>query len=164
MKKYAFVLLLMPIICLSQNCKLSGNVVNDKKLPIAFASVCLKNQSDTLNRKVGTTNDKGFFEIVNIAKGSYSLQVQYVGFTTYSEIIAIKNDRSNKEITLNDLETKLEEVVVSSKQPTVKRKIDRLEFNVENTILSNNNAWEILKKTPSVTVAGGNLSPPEAAG
>jgi hypothetical protein len=158
MKKYVFVLLLMPIICLSQNFKFSGNVVNDMKLPIAFASVCLRSQSDTLIRKVSTTNDKGFFEIEDIVKGSYSLQVRSVGFVTYSEIIAIENEISNKEITLNNLETKLEQVVVSSKQPTLKRKIDRLEFKVENTILSNNNAWEILKKTPGVTISGGNLS------
>ena len=66
------------------------------KLPIAFASVCLTNQSGTLIRKVGTTNDKGFFEIEDILKGSYSLQIQSVGFAAYSEIIAIENDISNK--------------------------------------------------------------------
>jgi hypothetical protein len=158
MKKYVFVLLLMPMLCLSQNFKFSGSVVNNKKIPIAFASVCLTNQSDTLVRKVGVANEKGGFEIGNIQKGSYSMQVKSVGFASYSEIIAIGNDVGKKEVVLQELETNLEEVVVSSKKPTLKRKIDRLEFNVENTILSSNNAWEILKKTPGVTVSGGDLS------
>jgi hypothetical protein len=158
MKKLILVLLLLPIIGVSQNFNFSGTVVNDKKAPIAFASVCLKNQSDTLIQKVVKSNDKGFFEVMNIPKGSYSVQVQSVGFANFSKIIAVENDTSNQVITLHDLENQLAEVVVSAKQPTLKRKIDRLEFNVENTILSSNNAWEILKKTPGVTVAGGDLS------
>lgn len=158
MKKYIFVLLLMPMLCLSQNFKFSGSVVNHKKEPIAFASVSLTNQSDTLVRKVGVVNEKGIFEIGSVPKGSYSMQVKSVGFAIHSEIIAVENDIEKKEVVLQELVTKLEEVVVSSKKPTLKRKMDRLEFNVENTILSNNNAWEILKKTPGVTVSGGDLS------
>src|SRR5690606_13263558 len=41
--------------------------------------------------------------------------------------------------------------------PKIKQKIDRLVFDVENSTLSNLNTWEILKRTPNITVRNGNL-------
>ncbi len=40
---------------------------------------------------------------------------------------------------------------MTKRKPVVKRKVDRLEFNVENSNISSLNAWEILKNTPGVT-------------
>lgn len=39
----------------------------------------------------------------------------------------------------------LNAVSVSGKKPMLKRKADRLEFNIENTPLQNLNGWDILK-------------------
>ncbi|WKS95502.1 outer membrane beta-barrel family protein [Riemerella columbina] len=49
------------------------------------------------------------------------------------------------------------QVVFTKKSPVLKRKIDRLEFKVENSNLSALNAWEILKKTPSVSILGQSI-------
>lgn len=47
---------------------------------------------------------------------------------------------------------------MTKRKPVVKRKVDRLEFNVENSNISSLNAWEILKKTPNVTASNNVLT------
>ena len=50
-------------------------------------------------------------------------------------------------------ENKLEEVIISAKKPTIKRKVDRLIFNIENSIISSGgDAIDVLQKTPGVRV------------
>lgn len=44
----------------------------------------------------------------------------------------------------------LDEVVVTANRPKVERKVDRLVFNVENTVLSQSSSWDILNQTPGV--------------
>ncbi|NJW54685.1 Plug domain-containing protein, partial [Salinimicrobium sp. CDJ15-91] len=52
----------------------------------------------------------------------------------------------------------LAEVSINYKNPSVKREVDRLVFNVENTTLSHGSSWDILKKTPGVILSGENLT------
>lgn len=52
----------------------------------------------------------------------------------------------------------IEAVKITGRKPLVKRKVDRLEFNIDNTPLQNLNAWEILKNTPNVQVKNETLS------
>lgn len=54
--------------------------------------------------------------------------------------------------------TKLKELSLEYKKPKIIRKADRIEFNVENTILSSNNAWEIVKRSPNVQTSADQLS------
>lgn len=49
-------------------------------------------------------------------------------------------------------------VEIIGKKPMVKRKVDRLEFNIDNTPLQNLNGWEILKNTPNIQVQNETLS------
>lgn len=52
----------------------------------------------------------------------------------------------------------LNSVSISGKKPMLKRKADRLEFNIENTPLQNLNGWDILKNTPNVVVKNEELT------
>lgn len=158
MKTIINLLLLIPFLGLSQDIKFSGLVHNSKKQPVEFVTVSLLNPSDSLVYKKTITDEKGIFEINAIAKGNYVLKVSAIGFTDYSEVVSIEKPENSRQIILTEITNNLEEVTISSKKPTIKRKIDRLEFNVENSILSSNNAWEILKKTPGVTVNGSTIS------
>lgn len=49
-------------------------------------------------------------------------------------------------------------VEIQGKKPLIKRKIDRLEFNIDKTPLQNLNAWEILKNTPGIQMQNETLS------
>lgn len=52
----------------------------------------------------------------------------------------------------------LNTVSINSRKPMLKRKADRLEFNIEQTPLQNLNGWDILKNTPSVVVKNDALT------
>ena len=53
-------------------------------------------------------------------------------------------------VRLTEKTEELNGVVVTAKRPTVKRLVDRLVFNVENSTLSENNVLDVLKHTPGV--------------
>ncbi len=157
-KNLIFVLVLISNYSFSQSIKFSGLVFNSKKENVSDAKITISNQIDSLKTYNFVSTKKGFFEIKNIKSGKYNLTITANGFQEFSDVLNLENDMLNKEIILKEISNKLDEVVIQTKKPTIKRKIDRLEFNVENTILSNNNAWEIIKKTPEVLVSGSDIS------
>lgn len=157
MKKLIIVLLLSNI-CFSQNVKFTGLVFDSKKEVVSNAKISVADLLDNLKIYNSTTNEKGFFEINIVETGKYNIKISANGFQEVNEVLNLNYDVLNKEIILQEISNKLDEVVIQTKKPTIKRKIDRLEFNVENTILSTNNAWEIIKKTPEVLVSGSDIA------
>ncbi len=158
MKNLIIVLILISNYSFSQNVKFSGLVFNSKKEIVSNAKITISNQIDSLKTYNFVSNEKGLFETNNIKSGKYNLIISANGFQEFKDVLNLENDVLNKDFTLQETSNKLEEVVIQTKKPTIKRKIDRLEFNVENTILATNNAWEIIKKTPEVQVSGSDIS------
>ncbi len=62
---------------------------SDEESPLEGATVILKDTSYTT-----TTDDEGFFEILNIGVGKYTLIVEKKGFEEFSEDIEIKKDET----------------------------------------------------------------------
>jgi hypothetical protein len=158
MKQYIFLLVLFPFIGIGQQ-KISGTILDSKKNPVEFTSVFLLKQQDSLFYKSTQTDKKGFFEIKEIEKGSYILKISAYGYSDKYLNLNLQADSPLLPIILEQTAEMLNGVTITTSKPIIKRKIDRLEFTVENSSLSNNNAWEILGKTPSVTAMGnGNLT------
>lgn len=70
---------------------------------------------------------------------------------------AQKEDTTKKTLK-KDTTIVLDAVSVNYKKPMLKRKADRLEFNIDQTPLQNLNGWDILKNTPNVVVKNDELS------
>ncbi|SOD14779.1 outer membrane beta-barrel family protein [Pedobacter xixiisoli] len=70
---------------------------------------------------------------------------------------AQKEDSTRKTLK-KDTTIVLDAVSVNYKKPMLKRKADRLEFNIDQTPLQNLNGWDILKNTPNVVVKNDELS------
>jgi len=66
-------------------------------------------------------------------------------------------DTTNKSLK-GDTAVVLKTVNVNYKKPMLKRKADRLEFNIDQTPLQNLNGWDILKNTPNVVMKNDQLS------
>jgi hypothetical protein len=98
------------------------------------------------------------FVLENLPRGDYRLKITAIGFKTYSQQIALQADRQLPPIDLISDLNQLKEVMVFGKRPTITRKIDRVDFNVENTALSSSNAWEIIKRAPGVQSGGDQLA------
>ena len=126
--------------------------VKDSISYIEFANVILM---DVDNNFVSgsITNDEGSFTIKS-NKGKYNLKVSFIGYKDWVREVLVENkDIDLGNIQLIQSENKLEEVIISAKKPTIKRKVDRLIFNIENSIISSGgDAIDVLQKTPGVRV------------
>ncbi|WP_181364021.1 TonB-dependent receptor domain-containing protein [Algibacter marinivivus] len=139
-------------ICFSQQFAISGNVIDLNNKPIAYTNVVIVSKENSEIIKGATTNDDGVFRIENIDKGNYIIKISFLGFENYSKDLELKANIDLGLILLKENNQELEGVIVLAKRPTIKRLVDRLVFNVENSTLSNNNVLDVLKHTPGVLV------------
>lgn len=134
---------------------LSGKIVDDQGNPITYASLKLySNKVDTISR---VADEYGKFSFDNIIKDRYFLHVYHVQSLdtlieifpdNFSNMLLIKASR-NRSISL-------QEVTVVGQKPRIEQLIDRMVFNVNESVLAtNDNGWELLNKVPGVTSNGG---------
>jgi iron complex outermembrane receptor protein len=108
MKKITFFLFLFTSILVNaQSFKLSGKVIDEKKKPLPTATILVKE-----TKKGFTTDLDGNFS-VNLTKGTYTIEVSYLGYKTISEKITLSKDEEYV-IKLKPDTTVLEEVLVSA--------------------------------------------------
>jgi len=158
MKKIILLLLFLPIALYAQEFKITGTIKDKASQVLQFADVLLLTIPDSTLVVSTLSLDNGTFELRSPA-GNYTLKISTLGFEDYYSPVMINKDINVGNIILTNTPKELDNVNINAKRPIVKRKIDRLEFDVENSALSSTNAWEILRKTPTVTASsGGNLT------
>ncbi|MGB5420392.1 outer membrane beta-barrel protein [Algibacter sp.] len=157
-KLFTTFLFFVTTLCFSQQFTITGSVKDANNEPIGYSNVVLidKINSDVL--KGTTTNEKGVFEFENVENGEYTLRISYLGFEDYTKEITLNKNINLENILLNESFQELEGVKIMAKRPTVKRLVDRLVFNVENSTLSNNNVLDVLKHTPGVLVSNEKIT------
>jgi len=141
----------------SQVFELKGEVKDQYQEPVAFASVFLLTVTDSVLVKGTSADENGAFLFSDIAEGLYLLKASYVGQMSDNLAIEILKDTKIGALILEQHTEELNEVTVVSNKPVVERKVDRIVFNVENTVLSQNSSWDILSQTPGVIVMNGDL-------
>ncbi|MCG1034791.1 TonB-dependent receptor [Polaribacter sargassicola] len=108
MKKISFFLFLFAsLLANAQSLTLKGKVIDENNTSLPGATILVKE-----NNKGTSTDFNGNFSI-NLEKGTYTIQVSFIGYTTVSKEITLVQ---NKEINfvLNSNENVLEEVLVSA--------------------------------------------------
>ncbi|MBV6881623.1 outer membrane beta-barrel family protein [Epilithonimonas ginsengisoli] len=148
MKFYTTILLIFPILIWSQSIK--GHIENEKQEPISEGVIQIN------EKEIYNSDEKGNFEIDGISVFPVSLSIKKTGFRDY-ELTLEESDLSLNIILKKDTLNTIETVTIRANKPLLKRKIDRLEFNIDNTPLQNLNAWDILKSTPNVLVKNEEL-------
>jgi len=143
---------------LKGNGQINGIVLDaDTKLPIEYATVILYTKGAKNAIGGATANEKGLYKITNLPNGVYKVDIEFVGYKTISvDNIEIDNAHSNVNInTISLVKSKstLAEVTVKSSAKTIDNKIDKMVFNAEKDISSQNGvATDLLKKIPMVSV------------
>jgi hypothetical protein len=150
--KYLMVLLLLfSFIGYSQTYTLKGNIKDINKESIAFANIVLQANDGDL-KKGTTTDENGLFQFDFLIQGNYTLSVYYLGFKNFSQEVSLAKNLELTLITLLEDAQSLDQVEITVKKPTIIQKADRLIYTIENTILSNEDSWNILNNTPSIFV------------
>ena len=155
-------LLSLLLIILFQNqvfsqIKISGQIKNEKNNPVEFVEIQLQNK-DSIIFKSELTNAEGKF-ILETKKGEYSLLIRQLGTIFHKQKINATEDIYIGIINITEKEQQLQEVVINSKKKLIERKVDRLIFNIENSISARGgDAIDALKITPNIRVQNDKIA------
>ena len=149
--------LFLPVMLFSQKQKIEGTVINIQNEKLPMITVEVYNFQNTLIKKV-VTNENGGFVLEGISETKVKLIFKDLEYNELEENLDLAKQDKPLHIILKKNIQEIQEVVMTKQKPVVTRKIDRLSFNVENSNISSQNAWEILKKTPGVSVKNDALT------
>ncbi len=158
LKLFVFAILFSIFWGEAQELQIKGSVKDSNNNYIAFANVVITSSLNTNFLEGTTTDETGRFKFNQLVSGIYSLEISYLGYKTENVSLELKKDTTLQAIVLKEDPHQLEGVTVIAKRPSVKRLVDRLVFNVENSTLSNNNVLDVLKHTPGVIVSDGKIT------
>ncbi|WP_431291696.1 outer membrane beta-barrel protein [Pedobacter sp. P26] len=145
MKKFLLLLLLyFPLITLAQ---LRNGLVTDKSgEPIDGVTIALHHADSTVAVQI---SKNGLFSFQQPFIGNYVLTLKAVGYKDMSKALGLPMD-SVTIMMISDDKT-LDQVTVSASKPLIVRKIDRVIFNVENSIVASGaTVWDALGRAPGV--------------
>ncbi|WP_430411534.1 TonB-dependent receptor domain-containing protein [Kordia sp.] len=148
--------LLIAFVCsISFGQNFTGKIIDKQKLPISFANIVAKDKADD-SLITGVISDKNGEFSIHIKKGNVYLEISFVGFNTKK---IYPTQPTIGTIVLEEDGQQLQEVVITARQKLIQQKVDRLIFNVENTVAgTGGTAIDALKATPSVNVDTDNLA------
>ena len=143
--------------CQAQTFEITGKVIDTSNKKVPFANILLLNATDSTFVQGTSADENGLFSLTNVEPNLYLLQASYVGRGSQPLALDIKTNVALGALII-PLETQaLDEVVVTAKKPILKRLADRLIFQVENTVVSQGNTWDILRNTPGLIVSQSQL-------
>jgi outer membrane receptor protein involved in Fe transport len=148
MKKLA-ISLMMILPCLTYGqMQLQGKVVDNAGKPLDAATIILMQDEKQIALAFA---DSGNFNLTFPAGGTYTIFASLVGYQQVRMPVQLPKD--SLVLTMQQDNKQLDEVTVTFRKPLIERKVDRVTFNVENSILaSGSSAWESLGKAPGIQV------------
>jgi outer membrane receptor protein involved in Fe transport len=107
------------------------------------------------------TDSAGHFGMSGVLTGTYSLTIDYVGYTSF-KLPGLAVDRSDLDlgaVSLSPGTVELQKAVVTASKPLLETKVDRIVYNVDRDVTSQGGvATDVLRKVPQVSVdASGNV-------
>lgn len=140
----------------AQKVNITGKIENIQQEPLEFITVSLiKNDSIPIQ---GTLTDSlGLFSL-NVQRGNYTLKLEQFGQELLKKKLQLQTDTYLGTLKINQ-SVILEGVTIESRKKLVERKVDRLVFNVENSIASQGmSGLEVLRNTPLIRVQNEGVS------
>ncbi|MFD2284806.1 TonB-dependent receptor [Pedobacter petrophilus] len=158
--KHLFTLLLFlscTITYAQKNGSISGRVIQSKdKQPIDYASIAIKNLTDSTTIGAMNTGEDGTFSFKGLKPGSYRLYAAFLGLKNTNKdfvISAEKPDLNIGDIVLEGGSIDLQTVEIKAEVPPIVVKQDTLEFNANSfKVVENAVVEDLLKKLPGVEV------------
>ena len=138
----------------AQQYVVSGEIVDEQSQGISYVNVLLLQAQDSSFVQGAVTSEDGDYLINAIVPGKYLIKASFVGYNdSFSELFDINDDTQITPIILSENEEALDEVTITAKRPTIRREVDRLVYNVENTVISAGTTYDIITRTPGVIVS-----------
>lgn len=147
------------------NGKITGAIIDaENNQPVEFANIALIDPKTGKPVDGGVADDKGKFIIKNIAEGTYTVTISFIGYETTTiqniSISASKGDVNLGTVKLGTSAKVLNEVVVETQRQLIEERVDRTIYNAENDATARGgDATDVLKRVPMLSVdMDGNVS------
>ena len=132
----------------------TGRVVDEQGNAVEYATVVLLKGSEQVAGR--TTDARGRFEL-KAAPGSYTLQIQFLGFDPVTRAVRVETDNDLGDFVMRSSATGIESVVV--KAQLVRREADRFVVDVANAPAAiGKDGIELLERAPGVWIDGEKIS------
>lgn len=146
--KFKILLLLFPLVCLSQN-QIKIKVLDNGLKPISRALIVISMNDKQI--AFGTTDEEGVFD-KNLENGSYTVKASKLGFIAYTKNVLVENSSEVIFILENEV-NKLEIVIIKSRPKIMKIKGDTISYNIKAvTDGTENKVEDLIKKLPGLNV------------
>lgn len=148
--------LLITQFCLAQQAVVKGNVVDTlNRVQLSHTVVALLHAKDSVLAKFVRSDEKGHFDLKNIAAGKYILLITYPSFADYVESFTLSDTSVVQldKIMLTQRSRLLHEVVIQQKVAAIKIKGDTTEFNADSyKTAANASVEDLFRKLPGIQV------------
>lgn len=146
----------------AQTFKVNGKIIEgNKQKKLDYASVVLVQLPDSATLGNQYSNEQGLFEFKNIKPGKYLVLAYYLGYekAKSASFEILDADFTVRTLTLISSTNTLKEVTIKGSRPLIERKIDRMVFNLENSIAAKGtDLTQALALTPMVRVEESGIS------
>lgn len=130
-----------------------GVVADENKEVLPSATVRLLAEKDSSYVNGVQTNANGVFNLQNVAKGKYIVDVSYVGYSNIYKNLSVDGNVRMDTIFMDDTGIALKEVVVKGVKTEIKVMEDTIEYNADSYKTPPNAVVEdLLKRLPGVEV------------
>lgn len=141
-----------------------GTVMDDNlKAPLPFVTVFLtsKENEEVITGQI--TDEDGYFQLKKVPQGTYVINVQFIGFKSFSSEVIIHSVEPNVDlgtILMKDDVSLLSAVEVTAERSTIEQKVDRKVINIGKDLSTvGPTAADLMINLPSIDVdQDGNLS------
>lgn len=149
-KRILFMAFLLAYACMAYSQAVTGRVVDDKQVPVAYANVVLLSLPDSVFLQGTVTDGQGKFALEKMDDTAKLLQVSYIGYKTL--LHEVKEAAAGVLVLQTDA-IMLDEAVVTGRRPTYTVKGSSLTTHVQHTLLSNvGTGTDVLKRIPGVHI------------
>lgn len=134
---------------------LTGQLLDEKKIPLSFATIILKNASDSLLVASLLSDVEGKFKFIVPKEGQYVLEAKMLGFETLERAVVITSDKPLIELgllSLNPSTKMLNAVNITAWNTLIERRADKIIVNLNNALAAGNSIMELMNKLPGVQV------------
>ncbi|GAB3425400.1 outer membrane beta-barrel protein [Niabella aquatica] len=138
---------------------ISGKVLSEENTPVPYATISvLQDKSILINT---AADEKGNYRLrFPFKKGdSYTIEVSSVGYIAQTKQFQYPDTAALNKIVLVKEKNILGSVTVTARKPLIEQQVDRLVFNVENSIgVLGGDAMDALRITPRVQIKGEDIT------
>lgn len=118
---------------------------------VPYATVSVLNTDSALVTGA-ITDDNGFYSC-QVGKGTYILQVSYVGYNTANCLFSVSKNTTLEDIYITETTSELKELEVKATRPLIERQMDKLVLNVSQSAFAvGHSGQDILRKAPGVNI------------